>query len=485
MKKHIFNPIWVLIGACSITACSEDLAEENKGETALALSASTQEIVLDERNAAQTALTLNWTTGTNCGTGGAIDYTLEIAPEAAEYADGYVEQMGRRIYERRFSVSELNDFLQTEFGAQPGTAAVYRARITAFAAGTTTVQTAETTFAATPYEPVTRTLYLIGDATPNGWSADNATEMKRVQAGLFTWQGRLTAGEFKFITTLGQFSPAYMKDPNAADDRTLIYNDEADAKFAIDETGGYLVTADLLNLRLELTPVDLNEPPYKTLFFVSEANGWSFEPMTQDPVNPFVFRYGAEIGNGQFKFGTSAGSWENMYKTDTDNAPYTNTTVVFVAGFDPDCKWFLWEDTPNKPFKIALDITPDKESMTMKEFTPYPTIWMVGDATPNGWSLDDATPLVNGDDAYTFTWTGRLNKGELKFTCDKDSSWNGAWFMASENNKPFTEGEETITFVDKRIAENGSIDRKWVVETAGDYTVVVNQLTETMSVTKH
>jgi len=483
MKQNIFSHLLLLLGACC-TACSEDFAEENKGETPLSLTASAQELVLDEREASQTALTLTWTTGTNHGTGAAIDYTLEIAPEGTEYADGYVEQLGRRIYERSFSVSDLNDFLQTQFAAQAGPAALYRARVTALAAGTETPQTAETTFTATPYEPVTRTLYLIGDATPNGWSADNATEMKRVQAGLFTWQGRLNAGEFKFITTLGQFSPAYMKDPNAEDGCTLIYNDEADVKFSIAEAGGYMVTADLLNLRLELSPIDLNEPPYKTLFFVSEANGWSFEPMTQDPVNPFIFRYGAEIGNGQFKFGTSAGSWENMYKTDTDNAPYTNTTVVFVAGFDPDCKWFLWEDTPNKPFKIALDITPDHESMVMTEFTPYPTLWMVGDATPNGWSLDDATPLDNGGDAYTFTWTGRLNKGELKFTCDRDSSWNGAWFMASENNKPFAEGSETVTFVDKQVPENGSIDRKWVVETAGDYTITLNQLTETMTVSK-
>lgn len=483
MKKHIFKSIWVLIGALSIGACAEEFTEETKGETPLSLAASRSEVVLDEREAALKAIAFNWTTGTNRGTGAAIDYTFEIAPEEGA-AEAYAEELGRRIYERSFSVSDLNNLLRAEFGAQPGVAAAYRARITALVAGDATPQVAEARFTATPYEPVTRTLYLIGDATPNGWSADNATEMKRVQDGLFTWQGRLTAGEFKFITTLGQFSPSYGKDPDAADEWTLALDNEADLKFTIAEAGGYAVTADLLNLRLELAPVDLNEPPYKSIFFVGEANGWSFEPMTQDPVNPFVFRYGAEIGNGQFKFGTSAGSWENMYKTDTDNAPYTHTTVVFVSGFDPDCKWFVWEDTPNKPFKIALDITPDAETMTMTEFTPYEGIWMVGDATPNGWSLDDATALTRGDDAYTFTWNGRLNKGEMKFTCDKDTSWNGAWFMASENNKVFAEGAETICFVDKRIPENGSIDRKWVVETAGDYTVTLNQLTETMTVTK-
>ncbi|MFQ9760341.1 MAG: hypothetical protein ACLRZL_06405 [Alistipes communis] len=92
--------------------------------------------------------------------------------------------------------------------------------------------------------------------------------------------------------------------------------------------------------------------------------------------------------------------------------------------------------------------------------------------------------MQKGEDDYTFTWTGTLASGELKFTCDCQSDWNGAWFMASEENKVFEAGSETICFVDKQLAENASVDRKWKVS-AGNYTIVLNQLTETMTVTKN
>ena len=120
----------------------------------------------------------------------------------------------------------------------------------------------------------------------------------------------------------------------------------------------------------------------------------------------------------------------------------------------------------------------------MTEFTPYTGIYMVGDATPNGWSVDNATAMT-AVDAYTFTWTGNLTAGELKFTCDKQGDWMGAWFMATTDGKALTDGTENITFVDKHITGNGDIDRKWKVSTAGKYTISLNQLTEKITVTKN
>ena len=41
-------------------------------------------------------------------------------------------------------------------------------------------------------------------------------------------------------------------------------------------------------------------------------------------------------------------------------------------------------------------------------------IYMVGDATPAGWTIGDATPMQTTDNPYVFTWKGTLNAGELK-----------------------------------------------------------------------
>ncbi|MDE6305283.1 MAG: SusF/SusE family outer membrane protein, partial [Muribaculaceae bacterium] len=37
-------------------------------------------------------------------------------------------------------------------------------------------------------------------------------------------------------------------------------------------------------------------------------------------------------------------------------------------------------------------------------------LYMVGDATPNGWSIDNPTPLTaEGEDPLIFSWEGELN----------------------------------------------------------------------------
>ena len=60
-------------------------------------------------------------------------------------------------------------------------------------------------------------------------------------------------------------------------------------------------------------------------------------------------------------------------------------------------------------------------------------LYMVGDATPNGWSIDNPTPLQpSPDDELVFTWEGTLYKGEIKL-CLSAGSWD-APFIRPENN---------------------------------------------------
>ena len=500
-KSHIIHSCILMSALLLPASCSIDIDEYKEaspdGGNTLTLTASASDIVLKEQDWTSDGLTLSWSTGSNFGTGNALEYKIEIAQADGEYTDGYVQEMGRRVYELSYTVQNLNNFVKENFGAESGTAATYKARVTATVTGREDLtQTSEVQFNITPYEPVTTTLYMIGEATAGGWSVDNPTEMTRESPGIFSWRGVLKEGDLRFITTSGKFWPGYVRDGEASDGMTLKYfaeqpEDAQDLKFNISEGRGYSITADLLNLTLSIEEADINEPPYSMIYFVSEANNWSFEEMTQDPINHFIFRYGAEIGNGQFKFGTAPGSWENMYKAMEDNAQITNTQVQFVSGTDPDYKWLLYDEAnPGKPYKIALDITSGSESMKMSEFTPYDNIWLIGDAAPNGWSLDDAaassdSKMTKTSD-YVLSWTGHLNAGELKFSCDLQRDWNGDWFMAASNGKLFSEvTDEVMTFVDLSLPENSGTDRKWKVESAGNYTITINQLTERMTVTKN
>lgn len=497
MKQYITRLAIALLGCAALSACADDdYTELNKGQNELALTASKTEVTLDEQAHAEDALQLTWTTGTNYGTGNRIAYTLEIAKAGTDFANPYpAVENAIQEYAWRKSVEELNSILLSHFAATPGNALALEARLTATVAGHEEKQVSATSFTVTPYEPLTSTLYLIGSATPNGWSADDATPMERKSNGIFTWTGKLNAGEMKFITTLGSFLPSY----NQGTDGKLTLrttDDEPDQPFTIDESRFYVVDVNLFTGMMKLTESDGILPAFDQIYFVGNPNGWGFTPMTKDALDPFLFRYGRffETGKGgEFKFGTAEGSWENMYKAANPNAAHTDPAVSFVSGFDPDNKWVLNDDECNKAYKICLDIRSGQERMMMTEFTPYEMIYLVGDATPAGWSIDSATPMEATDSPYVFTWTGILSAGEMKLTCDRQSDWNGAWFMPAEADKQPTGEVERMLFIDKTDEAFkaqyldimvGGIDQKWKIAEAGTYTITLDQLEETITIAK-
>lgn len=498
MRHYIYSMLSALIAALAMTACTDqDYEQLDKGSDQLALTLDQPMDVLDETNHSSDALTLSWTTGNNYGTGNRIAYRLELAKAGTDFAQPYVcvdEQT--QVYAWSANVENLNNILLDKMGAQPGEKVDVEARVTALVSGSEQTQTATAKFAATAYKPVTTTLYIIGSAAPNGWSADNASEMTRTTNGLFTWEGTLGSGEIKFITTLGQFLPSYNRGDNG---QPVLRTDDSqpDGKWTIDEAHDYKVTVDLLGGTVDIQKTDGVKPLFDQLFFVGNATGWNFEPMTQDAIDPFLFRMGRYFDQGvggEFKFGTASGSWENMYKATQANAPYTDSSVEFVSGYDPDNKWYLQDSETGKAYKICMDIRSGKERMMMSEFTPYEMIYLVGDATPNGWDLGNATPMTATDSPYVLTWTGQLNAGELKFSCDKQSDWAGAWFMAATADAEPKGTAEHALFINKSdealkaqylTVNVGDVDNKWKITASGTYTITLDQLNETVTIAKN
>ncbi len=484
----------VMLGAAACT--DQNYTELDKGHNVLSVTASATDLLLHESNHAAEAIAIEWTTGENYGSGNAISYTLELAETATDFQNPVtVIDDSRQTYSWKPSTEDLNNILLNRFGLTPGEGISLDARVTARVAGMEQVQTAVATFTAVGYQPVTTTLYIIGDAAPNGWSADNASEMQRSENGVFTWTGDLKAGELKFITTLGAFLPSYNNDGHGG--LVLRTSDtQPDEKFTIDEAHCYQVDVNLLDLTVEFRQVEGITPQFDQLFFVGNETDWGFRPMVQDPIDPFLFRIGLFFEKGgEFKFGTADGSWENMYKATTPNAPYTDSSVEFVKGYDPDNKWNLTAAETNYAYKICLDIRTGSERMLMQLFNPYPEMYLVGDAAPCGWDVANATPMTrDAADPNVFTWSGHLNAGELKISADRQSDWNGAWFMAASPNAAPTGVKQQVLFIDKSstacqtqyIDVNvGDLDYKWKISEAGDYTISLNQLLEEIVIAKN
>jgi len=489
MKKYIKTAIFCLIILLASTSCTESYMELNKGETALALSVDSTDVTLDISNPSKAAMTFTWTSGTNGGTNCAINYIFQIDLAGDNFAGGISKELGKNVYTLEYTNEELNNLLRDSFNVIDNATAELEARIIAIPANESVAKQTTEALALTvkTYKPVSSTLYLIGDATPGGWSLDKATNMNAIsdEAGGFTWTGNMYAGSYKFVTTTGGFLPSYNKDGSSTEDK-LIYREndsDPDVQFTIATAGSYCVTVNLIDLTI--TVVAKSGPKYSAIYFVGSFTDWNFVAMRKDPVNSFIFRYGAVLNwnnGGEFKFGTQNGSWSNMYHPTIASAPYTHTAVT--QDETNDNKWLIPEADCGKAYKIALDITDGAESMKMSVFTPYETLYLVGDATPNGWTISGATPMTKVDD-YNFTWTGTLTTGSMKITCDKQGDWAGAWFMSATADETPTGSEQYMTFVDKiNDSSQADVDRKWKITEAGTYTITGNQLTETITIAK-
>ena len=457
----------------------ESLSELNKGNVPLVLTASTNTISLQEKDRDSEILIFTWTTGSNQGTDAAINYTLQLAKEGTNFASPVSESLGKATYTRKFTVGALNDTLRNHFNAT--TEQNIEARI--IAETQSDGVTAETSpvihLKITPYQPVTSVLFLIGDATPNGWDANKASAMTSIttEPGGFTWSGSLRAGNLKFITTLGQFLPSYNKGSSST---SLLYrtdNAQPDDQFLVPTGGLYDVKVNLLTLSISITQSSL--PPFAKLWMVGDAtpNGWNIDNPNElqvDSSNLFVFNYNGLLNAGEFKIPTGKGNWGgDFYMPLTNHPALTATDVQLVAGGSPDNKWQI---STAGPYKIKLDLQTMKIDIT--PFTPYTKLWMVGDATPVGWNIDSPTPMIaTAGNPYEFTYTGPLTVGEFKIPAGT-GNWGGDFFMPMVNH-------QNLSSRLAKFVPGGSPDNKWQISVAGNYKIVFNQLNETIDITKY
>ena len=297
------------------------------------------------------ALELAWTSGTNHGTGSAIAYTVEMDTVGGQFAGGLHWEIGRTanrtlvlshahladtlalIYpemeEDRFTLFECRVRAKILLSGEELISEPVRVRI----AWNTTMLTA---------------LYLIGDATPNGWDLGRATsmliDMNRFSS--FSWTGQLHKGEIKLLTTHEDWFPCYVRD--TTDEQRMVYRPTEetypDFKWYIAKTGNYRIEADIDSLTMHITY--LGGEAYSHIYMIGDATpgGWSWDQLTelQHP-EPNVFTYEGTLSAGEIKFPTEIKSdWtgEMIYAPTPNCEPSANGTFEIRAGGD-DNKWVI------------------------------------------------------------------------------------------------------------------------------------------------
>jgi starch-binding outer membrane protein SusE/F len=478
--RTLLTKLWFLLAFVSLGffSCKKELEQKVQPDDVLRLSAAAADLVLLQKNGNNTALDLTWTTGSNGGANTSIAYTLELDKKGAGFSSPHTIYLGKGVYNQKFTARELNDLVLQKFGFQPGATGELEARVTATVAKEAAGPQVSPVLSLTvkPYFEVSSTLYLIGEAAPNGWDNSKAAPLTPgvTDPTQFTYQGALKKGSFKFITKLGEFLPSYNKR-----DSNLFYRTDfgqPDDQFTIDEAGVYKIVVNLADLTISVEKQA--GPAHARLWIMGDATpkGWDINnpaEMQADPSDPFVFTYSEVLKAGEFKIPVSTGNFAtDYYMPLTNNPDLTNMGVRLVAGGNPDYKWKI--TTPGA-YKITLNIR--DMTISIKPFTPYQQLWMVGSATPKGWDINSPDEMVKDpSNPYVFTYSGPLSAGEFKIPT-ATGNWGTDYFMPAVNHQDL--GSTAV-----RLIAGGNPDNKWEITQAGNYTVTLNQLYETITIVK-
>lgn len=448
-----------------LSSCRTDDAELNKGEEELALMASAQRVALNQRTADNRALSFGWTSGTNRGTGAAIRYTFEMDVKGNDFRGGFKVDLGKTDSRMmHFTHREMNDTIAKYWDLPLEEERMFEARILADVAAerqvSNTVEVALTT-----YRERFLNLYLVGSSTAGGWDNQRATAMNpsEEEPGAFVWSGSLRAGELKFITQLGSFDNYFSRGD---DDGSLLFNDPADKKFVIPRNAQYRIALNIETLTIDIQPVEGTREPYDALWMIGDAaDGWDASrgrQMTASGEGRFEWR--GMLRSGELKFIAVPGHFAPSFGR---------------GGSDGELRFREKDSEPDVNFTVsagAYAIALDTEQLTVSivrigEAPVSDFVGLLGEAAPNGWSLDQMTPLAqDAADPNVFVYEGPLKRGEFRFSADRSthsgSDWDTLRFIVSASAVP--------SLADTRIELVAGGNRNWRIEQAGDYRITID-----------
>lgn len=109
----------------------------------------------------------------------------------------------------------------------------------------------------------------------------------------------------------------------------------------------------------------------------------------------------------------------------------------------------------------------------------YKNFWIIGDATPGGWSMDsviDQKFTQNPNNSSEYYYQGSFSAGEFKIFMGAFNDFNGSFYMPLSNHQSFSNTAA-------QIVTGGAVDYKWQIMSSGNYTVFVNPTANKVTIT--
>lgn len=190
--------------------------------------------------------------------------------------------------------------------------------------------------------------------------------------------------------------------------------------------------------------------------------------------NPGIFKatvYISNEGDG-FKFLTHNDWGGELCPESNDVVMESGVEYKLCKNEGADNK-FKVKDAAN--YDIVCDVENETITVTKSAYQEKQVkisgLWLVGDATPGGWSLEAGTSMTqDAANPFKFTATVEMNAGEFKFAINKYTGFDQTMFVkdADDATKMVFGGE----------------DNKWTIDEAGKYDIAVDVDALTISITK-
>ena len=223
----------------------------------------------------------------------------------------------------------------------------------------------------------TSSLFMVGDATPNGWDIGNPTPLQASvdDALVFSWEGSLYAGEIKLCLTTGSWDAPFIRPENNGAEisksnitaqKFIMHAGDPDNKWRVTYAGKYRLTFDLRNWTMSTEFLGENDAPViepleaEAVYMLGDAtpNGWdNNNPTELVKKSKYIFEYEGELKAGDMKACIEKGSWDVPFIRPASADCKINKNGVesgdFVFTTGPDNKWRVEEAGI---YRLTLDL---------------------------------------------------------------------------------------------------------------------------------
>jgi len=178
----------------------------------------------------------------------------------------------------------------------------------------------------------------------------------------------------------------------------------------------------------------------------------------------------ALTGGKSFAAITAASTWSDPAYVTLD----TNTIPQNTGTFEPRGSATNWGGSPIKSpavsgvYQVILDFTTGTYSITPAVLMPAPTeLYIIGDATTNGWNAPGNAQKFTKVDNNTFTLTTTLKAGKYAFL-NANATWSTPAYLGKTDAEPLLGGNLTLNQAPNWAGSN------MTAPNPGNYTITVN-----------